>query len=777
MKYFLILFLIVCSNAFAAFESTTDYNTINFAYNATTVQQRINFNSSMQSGGTFNFDVQARNGGGRNYSQYPTQDDTGNVKIIFYNASNGIVNTVQTSFTRNLRGPSQWSGAPGDTDQPFQTLSISSSNCGGSCATVAYAVVQMIGTDGAYWAGNYGPQWKVPTFTFNGGANMLYNPEFGSYSGTLAQGWTPSGSSFASNCGTTSGASICVTANAAATVNKSGGGYSSVANTSSAPAGGYTSTLTVSNQTPSAGPTITSTTTTYSTRTSTSGSTTYNYRTPTTVNTYSDNTSTSTVGSESLFTTAVTSTQINSKVFGNRTLNYSIPVVTTTVASTGASTTSPVTPATIPSGYISIVPYTGGGGWQFKTYTYTATTTGTGYLMFAFRHDPNYWVIDNVSVKANNAGANLLVNGGLEQSGMLTTNVGGTQQTVAAPTAWGLAYQDNATPTLGGGFDSGMWFDTSVGSYGAIYQNINFTAGVTYTITFMVASDYNSDGDTVQMALYAGSCNSAGSACTLPASTGMTTAVTPSQTYSVGCSPNCPVDSTPQGPTIEGGTITQSNAPTNQTITSGGSSTAGPSLDQTTRYNSWNNGVQATDNYLYIEQVSGNYNTVNITQSGTKNTMDLGINGNSNTVNATQTGVNYLNALVQGNLNSVTSLQTNITGTNYQETKIMSGNNNTINVTQKDNGNNLMFNTITGSSNSISAVQEGGGNHYLENKLTGNGHSILVNQSGSTANKANIDLTNSGGAANIDLQQSGGKSFSIIQSCVNPAGCSTVIRQ
>jgi hypothetical protein len=231
------------------------------------------------------------------------------------------------------------------------------------------------------------------------------------------------------------------------------------------------------------------------------------------------------------------------------------------------------------------------------------------------------------------------------------------------------------------------------------------------------------------------------------------------------------------GPTIEGGTITQTSAPTNQTITSGGSSSAGPTTDQQTRYNAWNNGIQATDNYLYIDQISGNFNNVTVTQSGTKNTMDLVINGGSNTINATQTGVNYLNSLVQGNTNSVTSLQTNTSGTHYQETKIMSGNSNTINVTQKDNGNSLMFNTITGSNNSISAVQEGAGNHYLENKLTGNGNSVLANQSGSTANKANIDLTNAGGAASVDLQQTGGKSFTIIQSCTNPAGCSTVIRQ
>jgi hypothetical protein len=235
--------------------------------------------------------------------------------------------------------------------------------------------------------------------------------------------------------------------------------------------------------------------------------------------------------------------------------------------------------------------------------------------------------------------------------------------------------------------------------------------------------------------------------------------------------------SPPPGPTIEGGTITQTNAPTTQIISSGGSSSAGPTTEQQTRYNTWNNGTQSVNNYLYIEQVGGDYNTVNITQSGTKNTMYLGVNGSSNTIDATQTGQNYLNALVQGNTNSVTSLQTNTAGSNYQETKIMTGSNNTIQVSQKDNGNNLMFNTVTGNNNTITAVQEGGGNHYLENKLTGNGNTVLANQLGATGNKAKIDLTNAGGAASVDLQQSGGKSFTIIQGCTNPAGCTTVVRQ
>jgi hypothetical protein len=270
------------------------------------------------------------------------------------------------------------------------------------------------------------------------------------------------------------------------------------------------------------------------------------------VNTYATNGSTTPLAAGQTAPPPVTytttySTQTTSKIFSNRTITYSIPVKTVTNNSTGAATTTPVTPATVPSGYIRIVPYTSTGGWEFKNYTYTATKTGTGYLMFAFRNDPNYWVMDNVSVKANNAGANLLVNGGLDKSGLMTVNVGGVQQTVAAPTAWGLAYQNNQSTTLGGGFDSGMWYDTSTGSYGAIYQNINFTAGVTYTITFMVASDYNANGDTVQMAVYAGSCDGESTACTLPASTGMTSAVKPSETYTVGCTTDCP---TPPAPTI-----------------------------------------------------------------------------------------------------------------------------------------------------------------------------------------------------------------------------------
>ena len=75
----------------------------------------------------------------------------------------------------------------------------------------------------------------------------------------------------------------------------------------------------------------------------------------------------------------------------------------------------------------------------------------------------------------------------------------------------------------------------------------------------------------------------------------------------------------PPGPTITGGTITQTNSPGTEIITSGSNSTAGPTNTQTTNSTNWNNNSNPNNvnNYLYVEQVSGNYNSVTINQSGT----------------------------------------------------------------------------------------------------------------------------------------------------------------
>lgn len=212
MRLFLLLLLFV-TDVFA-----TD-NAIKMGYNFVTVSQNVVFDSTMQAGGTLQFSALVADGGGRN------PGDPFTMKLVYYNSSNQIITTTQQSWTLTL----------GATAANY---SITSTNCGGSCANVAYVSVQFYGKDGGYWAGNYGPYIQSPTLKFNGGSNILYNPEFGIYNGnTFAQGWTSSNGW--QNCQLYSGAQTCVINNGAPV---NGGTYSSTGGTTSGTAGGYTAT-------------------------------------------------------------------------------------------------------------------------------------------------------------------------------------------------------------------------------------------------------------------------------------------------------------------------------------------------------------------------------------------------------------------------------------------------------------------------------------------------------------------------------------------------------
>lgn len=274
----------------------------------------------------------------------------------------------------------------------------------------------------------------------------------------------------------------------------------------------------------------------------------------------------------------------------------------------------------------------------------------------------------------------------------------------------------------------------------------------------------------------------------------------------------------PPGPTVVGGTITQTNAPANQTITSGASSTTGITPSQQARVNTWTT-KSLNDNVIYIEQI-GQSNSIAITQIGNKNLIagigqsastihgdqniitvnqgvpgigqneiDFRVVGSSNVINIGQarnyTGTaigsngHYQTLDVFGSNNSIVTQQSNNSGagSHYMETTIL-GNINTIINKQLDNGNKIMFGTVSnGNNNAATATQQGTGQHYLDYKLTGNGNNLTVNQLGSTQNKATIDLVNAGGPATLNLTQGGGMNFSISQSCVIASGCTTTVTQ
>jgi len=789
------LFLTVCISAHS---QALTYNAIATAYVTTTISQHVVFDSNMQQGGTFTFSVLAHNGGGR-----AGQSDTANVKIEFFNSGGGLITQAATSYNSNLPNPNAVCGNPCiDTSVPWSTLSISSTLSSAQASQVAYAKVSMYGVDGSYWAGDYGPWYRAPTLQRDGGGNLLYNPEFGPYNGLNAQGWTTN-PGMGSCQGAWGGSNPCIvnsdgvpgSSTVGLVANANGGGPSPTGGTTSGTAGGYNSTMSVTNAgtgatsgapAPAPTPTVTGTTVTYTTRNVVSGNTTTVYRTPVTTTTYSDGTSTSANGTETLYQTKVASNVVTNKIVNGVLTTTTTPInkVTTggvtTIEANGVATT---TTQNVQQGLTYRV-------YDFDAYTYNCGWLGCIKNLFGPYREPNLspGAYNQVATGRTSSGMYVPTNGSFPAmgDGTLVAYKGTITAPVTVNRPAGTVYRLYFYSNSDDGFvmdingqniindrSTNQW--QSIGGYTASGW-MDVVAGQTYNIEAWYWQDVGGYGLRFQWDYGAGRLTVPNSAFT----TGWITETNTVDTTGLVYSNNSVIDmsgtSVNLGPTVEGGTITQNNSPSDQVIGSG-SGGGGISSEQQTRVDTWRNGTQGVDNFLHIEQVSGNYNNINVTQSGGKNTMYLGINGDSNTINNSQSGSNYLNNLVQGNSNSMTSSQSNTGGSHYQETKIMSGNNNNISVLQKDNGSNIMFNTITGSNNSITAVQEGTGGHYLENVLMGNGHTVIVNQSGTTANNANINLTNGGGASSVDLQQTGGKNFTIIQNCMNPAGCSTVVRQ
>ena len=212
--------MLLCLTSYSQ-DTTAANNSIKMAYNFTTVSQTVVFNSTMQAGGTLQLSAQIADGGGR------SPGDPVTLKLVFYNSSNSVVSTVQQAYTLTL----------GAAPAPY---SVTATDCGSSCAGVAYVSVQFYGKDGGYWAGNYGPLITSPSLTYNGGSNILYNPEFGTYSGSgFAQGWASSAGW--QNCALYSGSATCVIDNGALV---NGGNYSATGGTTSSTPGGQTTTTT-----------------------------------------------------------------------------------------------------------------------------------------------------------------------------------------------------------------------------------------------------------------------------------------------------------------------------------------------------------------------------------------------------------------------------------------------------------------------------------------------------------------------------------------------------
>ena len=199
--------------------------------------------------------------------------------------------------------------------------------------------------------------------------------------------------------------------------------------------------------------------------------------------------------------------------------------------------------------------------------------------------------------------------------------------------------------------------------------------------------------------------------------------------------------------------------------------------------------LNQSGNEINIEQIGDN-NNFTIRQGvtlGAKNRIELYSNGDSNTYNLNQSyttngtavsdsGNHYMYLNVTGSNNNITKQQTGTT--NFVETTV-SGNTNNLTNIQQGNSPKILFQNVNGNNNTVTTNQKDGGQHYLDINLTGNGHNVNATQEGAGNHAATIQFTNSGGASSLNLNQSGStnQTYSINQSCTNPAGCSTTITQ
>ena len=211
---------------------------------------------------------------------------------------------------------------------------------------------------------------------------------------------------------------------------------------------------------------------------------------------------------------------------------------------------------------------------------------------------------------------------------------------------------------------------------------------------------------------------------------------------------------------------------------------------QTRRTNETTQRTNQSGNEIQIEQIGDN-NNITIRQGitlGGKNRIELYSNGNSNTYNLNQGYItngtvsandgnnHYLYLNVTGSNNTITKQQTGTT--NFNETTV-SGNTNNLTNIQQGNSPKILFQNIVGNSNTVTTNQKDTGQHYLDISLTGTGHNVNATQEGTGSHAATIQFTNSGGASSLNLNQSGStnQTYSIQQSCVNAAGCSTTVTQ
>ena len=175
-------------------------------------------------------------------------------------------------------------------------------------------------------------------------------------------------------------------------------------------------------------------------------------------------------------------------------------------------------------------------------------------------------------------------------------------------------------------------------------------------------------------------------------------------------------------------------------------------------------------------QILGDYNSLTVNQNTSGNVLGIDVNGNNNTIDITQNKNQRALVGITGNSNSLTMEQQifGVSGEHFAKINIV-GNSNTVDTSQKDSGNKILFTDIQGSNNAVDVKQWGTGQHFLDLTL-GNSNTVNVTQDGSGSHNATINLSGNPTTLNLTQDSSTGQNYYLQQVCTTGT-CSATVTQ
>jgi hypothetical protein len=175
-------------------------------------------------------------------------------------------------------------------------------------------------------------------------------------------------------------------------------------------------------------------------------------------------------------------------------------------------------------------------------------------------------------------------------------------------------------------------------------------------------------------------------------------------------------------------------------------------------------------------QILGDYNSLTVNQNTSGNVLGIDVNGNNNTIDITQNKNQRALVGITGSSNSLTMEQQifGVSGEHFAKINI-EGNSNTVDTSQKDSGDKILFTDIQGSNNTVDIKQWGTGQHFLDLTL-GDSNTINVIQDGLGSHNATVNLSGNPTTLNLTQDASTNQNYYLQQLCTT-ATCSATVTQ